>query len=434
MPAIAVHHTAVVDEAWDGPAAVAAMPNDDAVLRYCHAWQSAEAAGEDHVSGDDDADDRKGSYKFPHHKTKGGPANLAACRNGLARLSGADIPDADRSGVEAHLQAHLDDGAKESKGAATMGREHWNIDTPLATLRERRQTMRGGRERLRRPAQVELRAKPDGTGGTAYSFEGYAAAFEAPFEMWDFWGDPYMEVLGLGSCNRTLANGADVQFLIGHDESSIPLARTKSGTMSLSADSTGLLVAVPSLDGANPMVQALASAMGRGDMDEMSIGFIATQQQWSPDYMERRITEINLNRGDVSMVCWAANPAANGATMRPVQVSEAAARAAGEREARSTPGAGEPEQQAPEPDFSSKPAYDASHHGESSPQCPNPDCQALNSQDAGYCDQCGTVLYDDGGLISDGSLDDVITDASGLIEEEDMTLARMRVRVLQLRG
>jgi hypothetical protein len=43
------------------------------------------------------------------------------------------------------------------------------------------------------------------------------------------------------------------------------------------------------------------------------------------------------------------------------------------------------------------------------------------------------VLYDDGGLISDGSLDDVITDASGLIEEEDMTLARLRVRALQLR-
>ena len=37
--------------------------------------------------GDDDADDQKVNYKFPHHKTAGGPANLAACRNGLARLS-----------------------------------------------------------------------------------------------------------------------------------------------------------------------------------------------------------------------------------------------------------------------------------------------------------------------------------------------------------
>jgi len=114
MPAIAVHHTATVDEAWDGPAAVAAMPSDDAVLRYCHAWQTDEAANEDHKSGDDDADDKKSSYKFPHHKSKGGPANLAACRNGLARLEGSKIPDGDKAGVKAHLQAHLDDAEKKS--------------------------------------------------------------------------------------------------------------------------------------------------------------------------------------------------------------------------------------------------------------------------------------------------------------------------------
>lgn len=129
IPAIAVHHTATTDEPWDGPAAVAAMPSDDAVLRYCHAWQTAEAADEDHKSGDDDADDQKGSYKFPHHKTKGGPANLAACRNGLARLDGAKIPDADRAGVKAHLQAHLDDA--EKKGGDGGGKSTDHVGFPL---------------------------------------------------------------------------------------------------------------------------------------------------------------------------------------------------------------------------------------------------------------------------------------------------------------
>lgn len=94
----AVHHTDTVDEEWDGPGSVSAMPAKAAVLKYCHAW----------VDDDGDAD-KKASYKFPHHKTEGGPANLAACRNGLARLSSADIPDADRAGVESHLRAHLDD-------------------------------------------------------------------------------------------------------------------------------------------------------------------------------------------------------------------------------------------------------------------------------------------------------------------------------------
>jgi hypothetical protein len=115
--ALPVHHTATVDEPWDGPAAVAAMPNDDAVLRYCHAWESEEAAAAPHREGDADADDRKGSYKFPHHETEGGPANLAACRNGLARLAGAAIPDGDRAGVQAHLQAHLADGGSDDDGA-----------------------------------------------------------------------------------------------------------------------------------------------------------------------------------------------------------------------------------------------------------------------------------------------------------------------------
>lgn len=107
--AIPVHHTATEDTAWDGPAAVAAMPAEYATLHYCHAWQSADADSSPHKPGDDDADDRKGNYKFPHHAKEGGPANVHACNNGLSRLSGADIPDGDRAGVEAHLRAHLAD-------------------------------------------------------------------------------------------------------------------------------------------------------------------------------------------------------------------------------------------------------------------------------------------------------------------------------------
>jgi ATP-dependent protease ClpP protease subunit len=119
--ALPVHHTATVDESWDGPAAVAAMPNDDTVLEYCFAWQSDEAAATPHEEGDDDADDKKANYRFPHHKTKGGPANVAACRNGLARLEGSEIPEGDKAGVRAHLQAHLDDATKGSDGDGDEG-------------------------------------------------------------------------------------------------------------------------------------------------------------------------------------------------------------------------------------------------------------------------------------------------------------------------
>jgi ATP-dependent protease ClpP protease subunit len=99
-----VHHTATEDSPWDGPAAVAAMPNDPETLRYCHAWTDAEGDPEN-----------KSTYKFPHHRREGGPANLAACRNGLARLTQADIPEADRAGVERHLRAHLEDAQASDK-------------------------------------------------------------------------------------------------------------------------------------------------------------------------------------------------------------------------------------------------------------------------------------------------------------------------------
>jgi ATP-dependent protease ClpP protease subunit len=115
MPAISTHHTATVDEAWDGPAAVSAMPSEYADLHYCHAWWSQDAVdATPRKAGDDDADDKKSNYKFPHHKSQGGPANIPACRNGLARLEGSSIPDGDKAGVKAHLQAHIDDFNKKS--------------------------------------------------------------------------------------------------------------------------------------------------------------------------------------------------------------------------------------------------------------------------------------------------------------------------------
>ena len=157
----------------------------------------------------------------------------------------------------------------------TLQRPARAIVTPVELLAERRSAMRGQRERRRQPllvpggaevrgrarAQFEFRANPDSASGPSFRFEGYAATFEAPFEMWDAWGDEYFETLAAGACNRTLANQCDTQFLVGHDEAGLPMARTRSGTMTLSADSTGLLTLAPSLDGRNPQVQQLASAM-----------------------------------------------------------------------------------------------------------------------------------------------------------------------------
>lgn len=125
MSAIPVHHTSLEDSPWDGPATVADMPNDTATLQYTHAWKNP------------DRDPKaKGSYKFPHHVTKGGPANLPAVRNGLARLSQARIPEGDVSGVAQHLRAHLED-SEENLSEVSM-RARVKTARPYAKLRQGR--------------------------------------------------------------------------------------------------------------------------------------------------------------------------------------------------------------------------------------------------------------------------------------------------------
>ncbi|MEW2518135.1 HK97 family phage prohead protease [Actinacidiphila alni] len=169
---------------------------------------------------------------------------------------------------------------------------------------------------------VELRAKPDGTGGSTLTFSGYATVYDIGYEMQD-WLGPFTEVMRAGAASKTVSEGCDCPFLVNH--SGLTLARTKSGTLKLADDSTGLHTEA-GLDPRNNAVQDLQSAMERGDVDEMSLAFWIVRQQWSPDYEQRDILEINLNKGDVSVVNYGANPNTAGAQMNARDLAERAAR------------------------------------------------------------------------------------------------------------
>lgn len=166
------------------------------------------------------------------------------------------------------------------------------------------------REQRAFAGSMELREK-SGAPGTLL-FTGYASITEAPYEMED-WLGTYSEVVSRGAFGKTLGESPDVMFLINHGGT--PLARTKPGTLRLAEDSTGLAVEAD-LDVRSHLVSDLRVAMERGDLDEMSFAFRVTRQQWSPDYDERRISEVNLRKGDVSVVNFGANPATAGASMR----------------------------------------------------------------------------------------------------------------------
>jgi signal peptide peptidase SppA len=112
MPANPVHSTATVDTPWDGPAEEArlATPVTKARGNGMYAWH-------DPAGNDPDGDgypDAKADSSFPHHMVDAdgnpGAANLGGCRAIMSRVGQSDVPAADRADVEAHAQAHMDDG------------------------------------------------------------------------------------------------------------------------------------------------------------------------------------------------------------------------------------------------------------------------------------------------------------------------------------
>ena len=101
--------------------------------------------------------------------------------------------------------------------------------------------------------------------------------------------------------------GADVRFLIGHDDASIPLGRTKSGTLRLLSDFRGLAFEVD-LPGSEPAL-TLFEAVRRGDLTGMSFGFTGARDKWEQDAegLLRTVTSATLT--EVSAVAWPAYPA-----------------------------------------------------------------------------------------------------------------------------
>lgn len=220
-------------------------------------------------------------------------------------------------------------GRAKDLGADVLIPSNWNSDGSLEGADEEksntvpataiRADYRGTREeRISPRSQFELREVPNGTGGTNLRFTGFACVTEAEYEMED-WLGPWTESVSIGSFAKTLSDGADVAFLLNH--TGMTLARTKPGTLKLSEESDGTSSPIYSvtglhsealLDPSNPQVAAMRSAVDRGDLDEMSFAFRVLRQEWNNDYTRRWINEVSLDKGDVSLVNYGANPTTGG--------------------------------------------------------------------------------------------------------------------------
>ena len=132
----------------------------------------------------------------------------------------------------------------------------------------------------------------------------------------------------------------DVRFLIGHNTSMIPLARSRNNnansTMQMSVTDTGMDIRVDLDTENNAEARALYSAVKRGDMSGMSFMFTVDKDSWDDvesDYPKRTITSIG-KVFEVSAVAFPAYPqttiqaASDDTTLDSARVSLESAKAA----------------------------------------------------------------------------------------------------------
>lgn len=106
------------------------------------------------------------------------------------------------------------------------------------------------------------------------------------------------EIIEPGALNNT--DLTDVRFLVNHDTSKIPLARSRrnngNSTMQLTTDNDGLGIRVTLDTENNSEARALYSAVQRGDISGMSFMFGIRDEEWEnldSDHPTRHIKDIS---------------------------------------------------------------------------------------------------------------------------------------------
>lgn len=143
-------------------------------------------------------------------------------------------------------------------------------------------------------------------------FIGLASSTNSPYEMYDQAG-PYNEIVAPGAFRASLDLGAqlDVPLVIEHN-SIQRIARTtvppgQPGHLSLAETDMGLTCCAQ-LDPNDADVKYIMPKIQSGLISEMSFRFEITSGEWSPDFSQYVINSASLQRGDVSIVGYGANP------------------------------------------------------------------------------------------------------------------------------
>lgn len=203
----------------------------------------------------------------------------------------ADMPMADMASI--HDAKHSADTPK-SGHSHSAGRSHESIGFEIRTAE------------MWPDADYEMRATSDGL-----TLDGYAAVFNLPSLPMSFpnvgGGKRFREVIHPGAFTRSLNAKPDMTLRYQHNLTTLPLGRTKSGTMELSEDDRGLRVRATLPD--NEWGRPIRDAIARGDISGMSFRFAAAIDEWeqTADGNLRHLREVKLGP-EVSITDYPAYP------------------------------------------------------------------------------------------------------------------------------
>lgn len=146
-------------------------------------------------------------------------------------------------------------------------------------------------EIVKRSYLFEVRAENDDTHGD------YITGRPIVYDSWTDLGC-FSEIIERGALDK--CDLTDVRFLVNHDVSKIPLARsrknTKNSTMQLTVDNDGMSIRVNLDTENNADARALYSAIKRGDITGMSFMFVIDDEDWedlNSEHPKRHVKAIS---------------------------------------------------------------------------------------------------------------------------------------------
>ena len=151
-------------------------------------------------------------------------------------------------------------------------------------------TMHKAKEMVKRSYACEVRAEEEHAG----RIHGLPIVYDSKTDI----GGMFEEVIDRGALDK--ADLTDVRFLVNHDMSGIPLARSRrnngNSTMKLTHTEKGLEIDVDLDVENNPRAKELYSAIKRGDVTGMSFCFGVNDESWEnleSEYPTRHVKEIS---------------------------------------------------------------------------------------------------------------------------------------------